>query len=497
MEQRVMTCYNFGMMNNVKNQSLLRAAGYINGEWTTADAGKTFAVRCPANNQIIAEVADLGVAETRRAIVAAAAAFVPWRDKTAKERAAVLLAWEQLVLDNAEDLARLMTLEQGKPLTESRGEVQYGASFLRWFAEEGKRGGGDIMPSVRNNTQIRITREAAGVAALITPWNFPIAMITRKAAPALASGCTAIIKPAKQTPLCAIALVALAAQAGVPPGVLNLIVGTDAAAIGGELCAAEEVRVLSFTGSTEVGRLLAAACAPTVKKLALELGGNAPFIVFDDADLPRAAAQAMICKFRNAGQTCVCANRIYVQRGVHKQFVGLLLEKIAALKIGDGLEDKVDIGPLIDDAATTKALRHVTDCTAKGGAVLIGGGQHSLGGNFFAPTLIDNVGDNCLPCAEETFAPIAPIFVFDSEEEVIRRANDSIYGLAAYFCTRDLARAMRVSARLEAGIVGVNEGIISNEVAPFGGVKQSGAGREGGIYGMDEYTEIKYTLLGY
>ncbi|MGI9307515.1 MAG: NAD-dependent succinate-semialdehyde dehydrogenase, partial [Gammaproteobacteria bacterium] len=430
------------------------------------------------------------------AVDAAADAFPKWRAQTGKERAAFLLRWRDLMLQNAGDLARIMTLEQGKPLAESRGEVAYGASFLEWFAEEAKRGGGDIVPAPRANTQVRITREAAGVAALITPWNFPIAMITRKAAPAFAAGCPVVIKPASQTPLSAAAIVALAAEAGAPPGVINLVCG-DAKTIGGELCANEKVRVLSFTGSTEVGRLLAAQCAPTIKKLALELGGNAPFIVFDDADLPRAADALMICKFRNAGQTCVCANRIYVQRGVYEEFAALFAERIKKLKVGGGLEDGVTIGPLIDEAAAEKAARHVEDCKAKGASVMLGGGRHELGGRFFAPTLIDGAGDDTLPSCEETFAPVAPLFVFDDEEEAVRRANNSIYGLAAYFCARDMGRVMRVSESLEAGLVGVNEGLISTEVAPFGGVKQSGTGREGGEYGMEEYTEIKYTMLGY
>ncbi|MGI9298517.1 MAG: NAD-dependent succinate-semialdehyde dehydrogenase [Gammaproteobacteria bacterium] len=483
-------------MQNIQNQSLLRAAGFIGGEWSGADDGETFAVENPANGEIIARIPQMGAAETRRAVAAAEKAFPDWRAAAAKDRAAALLEWHRLILQNKEDLARLMTLEQGKPLAESRGEVQYGASFAQWFAEECKRCGGEIVPPSRAGTEIRVTREAAGVAALITPWNFPIAMIMRKAAPALAAGCTVAAKPASQTPLCAIALAALAEEAGVPPGVFNLIPG-DARAVGGELCANPRVRVLSFTGSTEVGRLLAAACAPGVKKLALELGGNAPFIVFDDADLPRAAAQLMMSKFRNAGQTCVCANRIYVQRGAHSEFAALLKEKILALKTGDGLREDTDIGPLIDEAAVQKAENHVRECISGGASALVAGGRCGKGGRFFAPALLDNVSDGAPPCREETFAPVAPLFVFDKEEEAVRRANDSIHGLSAYVCTKDLGRAMRVSAALEAGIVGVNEGIISTEVAPFGGVKQSGVGREGGAYGMDEYTEIKYTLFGY
>lgn len=484
------------VMQNITNRSLLPAAALINGAWVTAADGKTVAVDNPATGGIIAQVPALAAAAARQAIDAANAAWPAWKATTAKTRSAILTEWYRLIMENTDDLARLMTLEQGKPLAEARGEVQYGASFVQWFAEEAKRCGGDIVPAVRSGTQVRVTREAAGVAAMITPWNFPIAMITRKVAPALAAGCTAIVKPALQTPLSALALAALAEQAGVPAGVLNVLTG-EARVIGNELCASPLVRVLSFTGSTEVGRLLAKQCAPTIKKMALELGGNAPFIVFDDADVPRAVEQAMICKFRNAGQTCVCANRIYVQAGVHDEFTALLQQKIEALTVGDGLAEDVTLGPLIDAAAVDKAAQHVKDCTDKGAKILTGGGRHELGGRFFTPTLLTGVTDDALPCCEETFAPVAPVFVFDSEEEAVRRANASIYGLAAYFCTQDLGRAMRVSEALEAGIIGVNEGIISSEVAPFGGVKQSGLGREGGVYGMDEYTEIKYTLLGY
>ena len=481
-------------MDKIQNRSLLRGAGYLGGEWTGADGGGTFAVDNPATGEEIAQVPNMGEAETWHAVSAAAEAFVSWRSKTAGERASVLLAWYELILKNEDDLARLMTLEQGKPLAESRGEVRYGASFVRWFAEECRRAGGEIVPAVRAKTQIRVTREPVGVAAMITPWNFPIAMITRKVAAALAAGCTAIVKPAEQTPLCAIALAALAEEAGMPCGVFNVLIG-DARMIGKELCNNPTVRVLSFTGSTEVGRLLAEACAPGIKKLSLELGGNAPFIVFDDADLDRAVAQAMVCKFRNAGQTCVCANRIYVQKGVREKFIELFAKKISALKVGDGLSEGTDIGPLIDDAAAEKAERHFQDCKSRGAKIVVAGGLQQ--GRFFAPALLDDVPDGSLPCEEETFAPVAPVFVFDSEEEVVRRANDSIYGLSAYVCTQDLGRAMRVSEALEAGIVGVNEGIISSEAAPFGGVKQSGIGREGGTHGMDEYTEIKYTLFGY
>ena len=481
-------------LSMINNKQLIKSAGFIGGEWAAADNGDILKVVNPVNDNTIADVPHMGAAETRRAIAAAAQAGPAWRRKTGKERAAILMAWYHLLLQNSEDLARLMTLEQGKPLAESRGEVQYGASFIQWFAEEAKRSGGEIIPAPRANTQVRVTREPAGVAAMITPWNFPIAMITRKAAPALAAGCTAVIKPASQTPLCAIALMVLAQEAGVPAGVLNLVLG-GGGAIGGEVCANAAVRVLSFTGSTEVGRLLAKQCAPTIKKLALELGGNAPFIVFDDADLPRAAEQAMASKFRNAGQTCVCANRIYVQDGAYDEFMALFKQRILALSTGDGLQDGTTIGPLIDRAGVDKAVQHVADCVSKGATVECGG--HDLGGNFFEPTLLSEVSDDSLPCCEETFAPVAPVFRFSDEDEVIRRANETIYGLSAYLCSRDLGRVMRVSEALEAGIVGVNEGIISSEVAPFGGVKQSGIGREGGTHGIDEYTEVKYTLLGF
>ena len=481
----------------VQNRALLRAAGLINGEWCAADDGKTFCVNNPATGADIAKVPNMASAETRRAIDAAAAALPQWRAKTGKERAAALSEWHRLLLAHTEDLARIMTAEQGKPLAESRGETVYGASFVQWFAEEAKRCGGEIIPAVKASTQIRITREAAGVCAMITPWNFPIAMITRKAAPALAAGCTAVIKPARQTPLSAIAVCALAQEAGIAPGVINLITG-DAGAIGAEMCANPIVRVLSFTGSTKIGKHLAAACAPSVKKLALELGGNAPFIVFDDADLPLAAAQALVCKFRNSGQTCVCANRFYVQESVYDEFIKLLEAQMRTLKPGDGFAEDTTQGPLINADAIAKVQNHIQDAASKG-AVIVSGGEpiNNGGGNFFQPTLLSNMTDKMLASCEETFGPVAPVYSFRSEEEVIRRANNTPYGLAAYFCTTDLGRMMRVSAALEAGIIGVNEGIISSEVAPFGGVKESGIGREGASIGMDEYTEIKYTLIGY
>ena len=484
-------------MEKIKNKSLLKGGGWINGAWTGADSGKTIAVDNPATGDIIAQVPHMGATETQRAIEAAAAALPAWRSQTGKYRAAILREWERLLLENLNDLARIMTLEQGKPLAESRGEIAYGASFIEWFAEEAKRGGGEIIPAFKANSQVRVTREAAGVAAMITPWNFPNAMLTRKAGPALAAGCTAVIKPASATPLSAIAAVALAEKAGVPAGVINLVMG-DSTAIGKALCTHPAVRVLSFTGSTEVGKKLAAQCAMTVKKTALELGGNAPFIVFDDADLAAAATHALASKFRNTGQTCVCANRFYVQDSVHDEFVELFKKEIAALKVGNGLDAGITQGPLINAAAVEKVKQHVADAVQKGGKMLIGGKPlGDIGANYFEPTLITEMKKDTLPLCEETFGPLAPIYRFKTEEEAVQMANNTPYGLAAYFCTRDLGRAMRVSEALESGIIGINEGIISSEVAPFGGIKESGIGREGGRHGMDEYTEIKYTLMGY
>ena len=480
----------------IQRMELFAAGGLVGGEWIQADDGKTLAVDNPATSEIIGEIPLMGKAETHRAISAAQAAMESWRNQTAKFRAAALMRWHQLILENGEDLARMMTLEQGKPLAESRGEVGYGASFVEWFAEESKRAYGEVIPSFKPNSQVRITREAVGVAALITPWNFPIAMITRKAAPALAAGCAIVVKPAELTPFCGIALARLAMEAGIPPGVFNLVTG-DAAAIGEEMCGNPMVRALSFTGSTRVGKLLASQCAGTLKRLALELGGNAPFIVFDDADIPRAAEQALACKFRNAGQTCVCANRIFVHNEVFDDFLAEFKKRVGGLKVGDGFEDGVTQGPLINASAMAKVERHIADAVDKGAAVAVGGSRHARGGNFFEPTILSDVPDSALPSREETFGPVAPLYRFHNEDEAIRRANATPHGLAAFFCTRDLGRMMRVSAALEAGIVGVNEGIISTEVAPFGGVKESGIGREGSHLGLDEFLEIKYTLIGY
>lgn len=472
---------------------LINYAALIGGEWRPV-AGKGIAVTNPSTGAHLGEVPNMGAAEAQEAVQAAAAALPAWKRQTGKARSQLLLKWYELMLAHSEELACIMTAEQGKPLAEARGEVAYGASFLQWFAEEAKRGGGEIIPPFKDNVQVRVTREAAGVAAMITPWNFPIAMITRKLGAALACGCTAVVKPANLTPLSALACVELGRQAGLPAGVVNLLTG-DSAAIGKVWCGAEAVRVLSFTGSTEVGAALATLCAPTVKKLALELGGNAPFIVFDDADLQVAVQQTMLSKFRNAGQTCVCANRIYVQEGIHDEYVALLQEAIAALKMGDGFAEGTTIGPLINAAAVEKAAAHVENAVHNGAQVRSGG--KATGGNFFQPTLLTGMQDTMLPSCEETFAPIAPVYAFRSEEEVVTRANATPYGLAAYFCSRDLGRVMRVSQALEAGIIGVNEGIISSEVAPFGGVKQSGLGREGAQQGMEEYSELKYTLIGY
>ncbi|MCH9758686.1 MAG: NAD-dependent succinate-semialdehyde dehydrogenase [Proteobacteria bacterium] len=477
-----------------KNSSLLKSTALIGSDWRAAQDGATISVHNPSTCEHLGDVPKMGAIEAKEAVDAASAALPAWRKQTAKARSAILYKWYQLLLTNSEELAKIMTAEQGKPLAEARGEVAYGASFLQWFAEEAKRGGGEIIPAVKDNTQVRVTREAAGVAAMITPWNFPIAMITRKLGPALACGCTAVIKPANLTPLSALAVIELGKQAGVPDGVINIITG-DSNAIGNVWCADDRVRVLSFTGSTEVGAKLAALCAPTVKKLALELGGNAPFIVFEDADLALAAKQAILSKFRNAGQTCVCANRFYVQSSVYDEFLSLFKNEIAALQVGDGFAEGTTIGPLINQAAVEKAAAHVADARAKGATVLFGGER--LEGHFFQPTLLADMQEDMLPSCEETFAPIAPVYRFDSEYEAIARANATPFGLAAYFCSRDLGRVMRVSAALEAGIIGVNEGIISTEVAPFGGVKQSGLGREGAQQGMDEYSEIKYTLIGY
>jgi succinate-semialdehyde dehydrogenase/glutarate-semialdehyde dehydrogenase len=477
----------------MNNPELLRHACLINGEWLAA-SGAGIEVRNPATGDAIGIVPDFGAAETRRAIDAAQAAFHPWRAKTAGERAKILRRWFELMMANQEDLARLMTMEQGKPLAEARGEIAYAASFIEWFAEEARRVYGDVIPSPLADRRLIVLKQPIGVCAAITPWNFPAAMITRKVAPALAAGCTMVVKPAEQTPLSALALAYLAQQAGVPPGVLNVVTG-EPAAIGGELTASPQVQKLSFTGSTEIGRLLMAQCAPTIKKLSLELGGNAPFIVFDDTDLDAAVAGAMASKYRNTGQTCVCTNRFLVQQGVADAFAQKLAAAVARLKIGNGLDEGVTQGPLIDDAALLKVEELLADAVAQGARVLCGGRRHAKGGTFFEPTVLVGATPAMRLAREEIFGPVAPIFSFSDETDAIRMANDTEFGLASYFYTRDIGRAWRVGEALDYGMVGINTGLISNEVAPFGGVKQSGLGREGSKYGIEEYLEIKYLAM--
>lgn len=481
-------------MKNLNESPLFRQQAHIDGAWVDADSGACLAVTNPATGETIGSVPNMGAAETARAIAAADAAFPAWRKRLAKERAALLRRWFDLIVASADELARMMTTEQGKPLAEALGEVHYAASFVEWFAEEARRTDGDILPTTGSDRRLLVLREPVGVCAAITPWNFPAAMITRKVAPALAAGCTVVVKPAEQTPFTALALAALAEQAGFPKGVMNVVTG-DPVAIGGELTGSPVVRKLSFTGSTEVGRLLMAQCAPTIKKLSLELGGNAPFIVFDDADVDAAVEGAMASKFRNAGQTCVCANRIYVQAGIYERFAAKLAEAVDALKVGRGIDPGVNIGPLIDDAAVEKVESHIGDALEKGARVLVGGKRHGLGGLFFEPTVLADMTPAMRVAREETFGPVAPLFRFDADEEAIAMANDTEYGLAAYFYARDVGRIFRVAEALEYGMVGVNTGIMSNEVSPFGGVKQSGIGREGSRYGIDEYLEIKSVCL--
>ena len=478
------------------DSNLFRMQAYIGGQWENANSGATRDVVNPATGEKIGTVPDMGVAETRRAIEAAKAAFPAWAAKTAKERGAILRRWNDLMLANADDLAKLMTAEQGKPLAESKGEIAYAASFIDWFAEEGKRLYGDIIPPHQSDKRLVVLRQPVGVVAAITPWNFPAAMITRKAAPALAAGCTFVCKPATQTPYSALAMAELGARAGIPAGVLNIITGASSSEIGGELTSNPIVRKLTFTGSTEVGKKLMAQCAGTMKKVSLELGGNAPFIVFEDADLDAAAAGAIVSKYRNTGQTCVCANRLLVQSSVYEAFTKKLVEAVAKLKVGDGLKGATDQGPLIDSKALAKVEEHIADAVSKGGQIAFGGKRHALGGTFFQPTVITNVTSDMLVAREETFGPIAPIFRFDTEEEAVRMANDTEFGLASYFYTRDLARSWRVAEALEYGIVGLNTGLISTEVAPFGGIKESGTGREGSKYGILDYTELKYLCVG-
>ncbi len=479
----------------LQDANLLRTLCYVAGRWVGADNGATLDVVNPATGDVIGTVPRGSAADARRAIQAAAEAFPAWARRTAKERAAILRRWHDLMLAHQEDLAALMTAEQGKPLAESKGEIAYAAAFIEWFAEEGKRLYGDVIPPHQADKRLFAIRQPVGVVAAITPWNFPAAMITRKAGPALASGCTFVCKPASQTPYSALAMAELASRAGVPPGVLNFVTG-DARAIGGELTTNPLVRKLTFTGSTAIGKQLMAQCSGTLKKLSLELGGNAPFIVFEDADLDSAVEGAIASKYRNTGQTCVCANRLLVQAPVYEAFTAKLVAAVSELRVGDGLRGPTDQGPLIDAQALAKVEEHISDAVAHGARVAYGGRRHPLGGTFFQPTVLTNVRPEMMVAREETFGPVAPLFRFDTEGEAIRMANDTEFGLAAYFYTRDLARTWRVGEALEYGIVGVNTGLISTEVAPFGGVKESGMGREGSRYGILDYTEIKYLCVG-
>ncbi|KJZ49699.1 MULTISPECIES: NADP-dependent succinate-semialdehyde dehydrogenase [Pseudomonas] len=479
----------------LNDPKLFRQQAYIDGVWVDADNGQTLKVNNPATGEIIGSVPKMGATETRRAIEAADKALPAWRALTAKERANKLRKWFDLMMANQEDLARLMTLEQGKPLTESRGEIAYAASFLEWFGEEAKRVYGDMIPGHQVDKRLMVLKQPIGVTAAITPWNFPSAMITRKAGPALAAGCTMVLKPASQTPYSALALAELAERAGIPKGVFSVVTGS-AGEVGAELTGNPIVRKLTFTGSTEIGRQLMVECAKDIKKVSLELGGNAPFIVFDDADLDAAVEGALISKYRNNGQTCVCANRLYIQDGVYDAFVEKLTAAVARLNIGNGLENGITTGPLIDAKAMAKVQEHIDDAVSKGARVVAGGKPHALGGTFFEPTVLVDVPRNAAVAKEETFGPLAPLFRFKDEAEVIAMANDTEFGLASYFYARDLSRVFRVGEALEYGIVGVNTGIISNEVAPFGGIKASGLGREGSKYGIEDYLEIKYLCIG-
>ena len=479
----------------LNDPTLFRQQAFIEGQWRDARSGDTIAVTNPANGQPLGSVPKMGAEETREAIDAANRALPAWRALTAKARANILRRWFNLMMEHQDDLARLMTLEQGKPLAEAKGEISYAASFIEWFAEEGKRIYGDTIPGHQADKRLIVIKQPIGVTAAITPWNFPSAMITRKAGPALAAGCTMVLNPASQTPFSALALAELANRAGVPAGVFNVITGS-AGAVGNELTSNPLVRKLSFTGSTEIGRQLMEQCAKDIKKVSLELGGNAPFIVFDDADLDNAVEGALASKFRNAGQTCVCANRLYVQDGVYDRFAEKLQQAVSKLHLGDGLQADVTTGPLIDEKAVAKVQEHIADALEKGAKVLCGGKAHALGGNFFQPTILVDVPNNAKVAKEETFGPLAPLFRFKDEADAIAQANDTEFGLAAYFYARDLSRVFRVGEALEYGIVGINTGIISNEVAPFGGIKASGLGREGSKYGIEDYLEIKYMCIG-
>jgi succinate-semialdehyde dehydrogenase / glutarate-semialdehyde dehydrogenase len=479
----------------LNDSALLREQCFIDGRWSSANDGSTLKVNNPATREQLGTIPNMGTLETRQAIAAAAAALPAWAARTAKERAMILRRWFDLILTHQDDLATIMTAEQGKPLAESKGEIAYAASFIEWFAEEGKRLYGDIIPGHQADKRIMVLRQPVGVVAAITPWNFPAAMITRKAGPALAAGCTMVLKPATQTPYSALALVELGSRAGLPAGVFSVLTGS-ATAIGGEMTSNPAVRKITFTGSTEIGKKLMAQSVSTLKKLSLELGGNAPFIVFDDADLDAAVAGAIASKYRNTGQTCVCANRLLVQSGVYEEFARKLREAVSKLRVGDGLKGVTDQGPLIDAKAVAKIEEHIADAVGKGAKIALGGKRHALGGTFFEPTILTDVTPAMLVAREETFGPVAPLFKFDTEAQAIAMANDTEFGLAAYLYTRDLARSWRVSEAIEYGIVGLNTGIISTEVAPFGGVKESGFGREGSKYGILDYTELKYICVG-
>ena len=480
----------------LKDPKLFREQCYVNGAWSSASGGRSFPVANPATGAVLANVPDFSAVEARRAIEAAHAAWPGWRAKTAKERAAILRKWFELIMQNQEDLAQLLTAEQGKPLAEARGEIAYGAAFIEWYAEEGKRVYGDIIPQHQADKRLLVIKQPVGVCAAITPWNFPNAMITRKIAPALAAGCTVVLKPAEQTPLSALALAELAERASMPRGVLNIVTTNDPPAVGAEFTSNPLVRKITFTGSTEVGRILMRQSADQIKKVSFELGGNAPLIVFDDADLDAAVEGAIASKYRNAGQTCVCANRIFLQDGIYDAFAKKFAEKVATFKVGPGTEPGVVIGPLIDQQGIAKVEQHVKDATARGAKAITGGRRHSLGGLFFEPTVLTGVNESMQLAREETFGPVAPLFRFKSDEDAIRMANATEFGLAAYFFSRDVGRVFRVAEALEAGIISVNTGIFSQEVAPFGGVKQSGIGREGSKYGIEPFLEIKFICLG-
>lgn len=480
---------------NLQDKDLFRQQAYIGGDWVDADNGATLSVNNPATDEIIGNIPNMGADETRHAIDAANKAYPDWRKKTAGERAILLRRWYELILENQEDLAQLMTAEQGKPIAEARGEIVYAASFVEWFAEEGKRIYGDTIPPHQADKRIIVTKEPVGVCAAITPWNFPSAMLARKVAPALAAGCTMVMKPARETPFSAIALCVLAERAGIPGGVVDLVTG-NSKTIGSELASNPIVRKLTFTGSTQIGQLLMQQSAMTLKKMSLELGGNAPFIVFDDADLDSAVDGAIMCKYRNTGQTCVCANRLYIQDKIHDAFIDKFSTKVAELNVGQGTESGVNQGPLINAAAVEKVESHIADAVNKGAQIAIGGSRHELGGTFFQPTVMTGVTSDMLCASDETFGPVAAIFRFKTEEDVINFANDTEYGLAAYFYSRDIGRVWRVADALEYGMIGINTGIISTAVAPFGGMKFSGFGREGSKYGIEDYLEIKYLCMG-